>query len=66
VAGTNPTNAVSSLQLPLLSTSLSNGGALRWPSVAGMYYWLVRSTNLAAGFALTLFANIAVTAQPAR
>jgi subtilisin family serine protease len=62
LAGTNPTNAASSLRLTLLSDSNSNGVVLSWPSVAGKTYWLARSTNLSTGFDSTVFTNIAATA----
>ncbi len=62
VAGTNPTNAASSLSLTVSSAGNSNGIVLRWPSVAGKSYWLERSTNFSTGFASTIFTNIAATA----
>ncbi|MFZ1074729.1 MAG: hypothetical protein WAO21_15005, partial [Verrucomicrobiia bacterium] len=35
---------------------------VRWPSVAGKYYWLERSTNLLTGFNSVVQTNIAATA----
>jgi subtilisin family serine protease len=61
LAGTNPTNAASSLRLTLLSVSNINNVMLGWPSVAGKTYQLKRSTNLLAGFDTVISANIAAT-----
>jgi subtilisin family serine protease len=62
VAGTNPTNAASCLQLTVLSATNSNAVVLGWPSVAGKTYWLERSTNLLTGFNSIVSTNIAATA----
>jgi hypothetical protein len=60
LAGTNPTNAASSLRLNLLP--VSNGFMLDWPSVAGKTYLLERSTNLMTGFDSIVLSNIIATA----
>jgi subtilisin family serine protease len=62
VAGTNPTNVASCLQLTVLSASNSNAIVLGWSSVAGKTYWLERSTNLLTGFNSIVSTNIAATA----
>lgn len=59
LAGTNPTNAASSLRLTLLP--VSNGFMLHWPSVAGKTYLLERSTNLLTGFDSIVLSNIIAT-----
>jgi subtilisin family serine protease len=59
LAGTNPTNAASSLRLNLLP--VSNGFMLDWPSVAGKTYLLERSTNLMTGFDSIVLSNIIAT-----
>jgi subtilisin family serine protease len=59
LAGTNPTNAASSLRLTLLP--VSNGFMLHWPSVAGKTYLLERSTNLMTGFDSIILSNIIAT-----
>jgi subtilisin family serine protease len=62
LAGTNPTNAASSLRLTLLSVSNINNVMLGWPGVAGKTYQLERSTNLLAGFDTVISAHIPATA----
>jgi len=62
LAGTNPTNAASCLQLTLLSASDPNAAVLSWPSVVGKTYRLERATNLLTGFNSTVLTNIAATA----
>ena len=46
IAGTNPTNAASFLEILSLSNSVS-GSTVTWQSVGGKTYFLQRSTNLA-------------------
>jgi hypothetical protein len=47
IAGTNPTNALSVLQMrPLILTTNLSGVNVRWQSVSGRSYFLQRSTNL--------------------
>jgi subtilisin family serine protease len=60
IAGTNPTNAASSLRLT--AESATNTVLLSWPSVAGKNYWLERSTNLLTGFNAIVSTNIAAIA----
>jgi subtilisin family serine protease len=62
LAGTNPTNASSCLRLIAIPTNNPNAFVVRWPSVAGKYYWLERSTNLLTGFNSVVQTNIAATA----
>jgi subtilisin family serine protease len=63
LAGTNPTNASSCLRLIALPANKNtNAFVVRWPSVAGKYYWLERSTNLLTGFNSVVLTNIAATA----
>jgi subtilisin family serine protease len=62
LAGTNPTNAASSLRLTLVSASNPNAVVLNWSSVAGKAYWLERSTNLLTGFNSIVATNIVATA----
>jgi len=62
LAGTNPTNAESSLQLTVLSVSDPNNVFLAWPSVAGKTYRLERATNLLNGFDSVVGTNIAAAA----
>ena len=61
LAGTNPTNASSCLRLVAIPTNNPNAFVVRWPSVAGKYYWLERSTNLLTGFNSVVQTNIAAT-----
>jgi subtilisin family serine protease len=61
IAGTDPTNAVSSLRLLAPSATTTNGIVLRWPSVAGKTYRLERATDLFAGFNTTVRSNIIAT-----
>jgi hypothetical protein len=62
LAGTNPTNASSALRLTAIPTNNPNTFVVRWPSVAGKYYWLERATNLLTGFNSVVQTNIAATA----
>jgi subtilisin family serine protease len=62
LAGTNPTNAASSLRLTLLSATNSGNVVLNWPSVAGKTYWLESATNLLTGFNSIVRTNITATA----
>jgi hypothetical protein len=62
LAGTNPTNAASSLQLTVLSVSDLNNVSLTWPSVAGKTYRLERATDLLTGFNSVVATNITATA----
>lgn len=62
IAGTNPTNAASSLRLTLTSATNPAAIAVSWESIAGKYYWLERATNLAAGFGTVVATNITATA----
>jgi hypothetical protein len=62
IAGTNPTNAASVFRLTLVSATNANNIVVRWPSVAGRNYWLIRATNLLTGFNSTVSSNIAATA----
>jgi subtilisin family serine protease len=61
VAGTNPTNAASSLRLLAPPATATDGIVLRWPSVAGKTYRLERATNLLAGFNAVVRSNIIAT-----
>jgi subtilisin family serine protease len=61
LAGTNPTNAASSLRLTVLSVTNFNTVLLSWQSVAGKSYRLERSTNLMTGFDSVVSTNIAAT-----
>ncbi|MEI9866538.1 MAG: S8 family serine peptidase [Limisphaerales bacterium] len=58
LAGTNPTNAASTLRLTAKMAGNLNI-SLSWPSVAGKTYRLERATNLLAGFNSVIFTNIA-------
>lgn len=62
IAGTNPTNAASSLRLRLVSATNANNVVVSWSSVAGKTYWLERSTNLPTGFNSIVATNITATA----
>jgi subtilisin family serine protease len=62
LAGTNPTNASSCLRLIALPANTTNPFVVKWPSVAGKYYWLERATNLLTGFNSVVQTNIAATA----
>jgi subtilisin family serine protease len=62
LAGTNPTNASSVLRLTAIPSNNPNAFVVRWPSVAGKYYRLERSTNLLKGFTSVVQTNIAATA----
>lgn len=60
IAGTNPTNAASSLRLTSISATNHSAIAVSWSSVAGKYYWLERTTNLTTGFGV-IATNITAT-----
>jgi subtilisin family serine protease len=62
LAGTNPTNASSCLQLIAIPSNNPNVFVVSWPSVAGKYYRLERATNLLTGFNSVVQTNIAATA----
>ena len=62
LAGTNPTNASSCLQLIAIPPNNPNVFVVSWPSVAGKYYRLERATNLLTGFNSVVQTNIAATA----
>jgi subtilisin family serine protease len=62
LAGTNPTNASSCLRLKAIPTNNPNAFVVKWPSVAGKFYRLERSTNLLTGFNSVVQTNIAATA----
>ena len=62
LSGTNPTNASSALRLTAIPTNNPNAFVVKWPSVAGKYYWLERATNLLTGFNSMVQTNIAATA----
>jgi subtilisin family serine protease len=62
LAGTNPTNASSCLQLIAIPSNNPNAFVVSWPSVAGKYYRLERATNLLTGFNSVVQTNIAATA----
>jgi subtilisin family serine protease len=62
IAGTNPTNAASSLRLTSISAMNPSAIAVSWLSVAGKSYWLERTTNLATGFDVVVATNITATA----
>jgi hypothetical protein len=51
VCGTNPTNALSVLRM-VSALPTSTNVTVTWQSVAGVSYFLQRSTNLAAPFTL--------------
>jgi len=59
LAGTNPTNAASTLQLTATLTGNANAISFSWPSVAGKTYRLERATDLLAGFDSVVLTNIA-------
>lgn len=61
IAGTNPTNAASSLRLTPVSAKNPSAIAVNWQSVDGKYYWLERATNLATGFGVVIATNITAT-----
>jgi len=53
LAGTDPTNSQSVLQMLLLSPGGGSGGTLTWQSVAGKKYFVQRANNLATQPAFT-------------
>jgi subtilisin family serine protease len=60
LAGTNPTNPASVFHVNAPALVAGNGVAVAWPSVAGRYYRLLRSTNLWSG-ASVVQTNLAAT-----
>ncbi|HEY5298294.1 MAG TPA: S8 family serine peptidase [Verrucomicrobiae bacterium] len=61
LAGTNPTNSLSALSLNTPTLPSGNTFTLQWPSVAGRYYRLLRSTNLMTDFNMVVQTNIMAT-----
>jgi subtilisin family serine protease len=61
LAGTNPTNAASTLRLTAHASG-TNSVIINWASVAGKFYRLERATNLVAGFTFLVHTNISATA----
>ncbi len=61
-AGTNPTNANSSLRLSEVAGGPGGSSIIRWRSEPGKKYRLERATNLLAGFTALVRTNIAATA----
>jgi subtilisin family serine protease len=61
LAGTNPTNSASCLSLTPVRVEGPNKYALRWPSTPGLFYRLLGSTNLEAGFTQVILTNIPAT-----
>jgi subtilisin family serine protease len=61
LAGTNPTNFNSALRLSAQRGLGSGLVTLQWPSAAGRYYNLLRSTNLLAGFNTVIQSNLLAT-----
>ena len=61
LAGTTPTNPTSALRLAVAGAPAINGFVVRWPSVAGKHYRLLRATNLTSGFNSVVQGNIAAT-----
>jgi hypothetical protein len=60
IAGTDPLDGASALRISAPANS-TNGVVIQWPSVAGRYYRLERSTNLVTGFDFVVRTNIAAT-----
>lgn len=62
-AGTDPTNAASSLMLsaPTNSPAVTGKFVVRWQSVSGKIYTVMAATNLFSGFNQTLGASIPAT-----
>jgi hypothetical protein len=60
VSGTDPTNALSALRMmaPVRAATAPSGVTLTWQSVAGVNYFLERSTNLAAPVFVPLATNL--------
>jgi subtilisin family serine protease len=61
LAGTNPTNATSVLKLSARRNPGTNNFILQWPSVAGRYYHVLRSTNLSGGPGTLIQSNLPAT-----
>src|ERR1035438_3253226 len=61
LAGTNPTNFNSALRLTARRGPGANVVTLQWPSAAGRYYNLLRSTNLLTGFGTIVQTNLVAT-----
>lgn len=61
LAGTTPTNSASALRLTV-SRGLNAGQVkLQWPSAAGRYYRILRTTNLLNGFNTIVQTNLSAT-----
>ena len=61
IAGTNPTDPLDRLDLIPKTAPGTNAFTVQWPSVAGKYYRLLLSTNLASGFSDPVLTNIIAT-----
>jgi len=61
LAGTNPTNFNSALLLTVQPSVSGNQFKLQWPSFAGRYYRLFRSTNFPTSFSAIIASNLAAT-----
>jgi subtilisin family serine protease len=61
LAGTNPTDFNSALRLTARRGPGANVVTLQWPSAAGRYYNLLRSTNLLTGFSTIVQTNLVAT-----
>jgi len=61
LAGTNPTNVNSALRLSVQRGPGANFLTLQWPSAAGRYYNLLRSTNLLGDVGTIIQTNLIAT-----
>jgi subtilisin family serine protease len=61
LAGTAPTNSASALRLAVSRGPSAGQVKLQWPSAAGRYYRILRSTNLLSGFNTILQTNLSAT-----
>ena len=61
LAGTNPTNGTSVLSLSVFAVPGTNLVSFQWPSTAGRFYQLQRSTNLLNGFDTLIQTNLSAT-----
>jgi subtilisin family serine protease len=61
LAGTDPTNHSSALRLSVQRVPATPQVTVKWPSAAGRYYRLLRSTNSVAGFGAVVQSNIIAT-----
>ena len=61
VAGTDPLNPTSNLRALAPGSNTAAGFIVHWPSVAGKFYRVERSTNLVNGFDSVVRTNIAAT-----